>query len=111
MGYCFGVQIEEKGEAQQIQGLAVIHIQESENYGEQGDGRNEGYFSFQRAYLLIGQAFMDEPVTLRGVRPLLIERQAEDPSLSSDGMNDVRFPINYYFRSPLISYIFSSIHH
>ncbi len=40
----------------------------------------------------------------------LIERQAEDPSLSREEMNAVRFPINYYFRAALNSYIFKTIH-
>jgi hypothetical protein len=38
-----------------------------------------------------------------------IEKQAEDPSLSREGMNAVWFPINYYIRAPLISYIFKAI--
>jgi hypothetical protein len=41
MGCCLGAQIEEKGEAQQVQELAVIHIHEGESYGEQGDGGDE----------------------------------------------------------------------
>ncbi len=40
----------------------------------------------------------------------VIEKQAKDPSLSREGMNAVRFPINYYFRAALISYIIEAIH-
>jgi hypothetical protein len=67
MGCCLGVQIDEESEAQQVQELAVIHIQEGESYGEQGDGGDEGYFPFQGAYILTGQAFANEPIILRGV--------------------------------------------
>jgi len=41
-----GVEIEEEGETQQVQGLAVIHVQESEDYGKEGDGRDEEYLPF-----------------------------------------------------------------
>jgi hypothetical protein len=40
----------------------------------------------------------------------LIEKQAEDPSSLGEGMNAVRFLINYYFRAALISYIFPTIY-
>jgi len=64
-------------------------------------------FVLKRTYCGDQLAFRDKA---SGSTEGFIEKQAEDPSSLWEGMNAVRFPINYYFRAALISYIFSTIH-